>query len=247
MDGLIALEGAFLVERALTAGLEIEELYCVPAREAWSMGLAGGKIGARVMNEAGISEIAGYGFHRGVYALARRPPALSVAEALPEGPVRATVLVLPELSDPENLGAAFRNAAALGASALLLGPSGPDPLCRRSLRVSMGSSLRLPWARMAGPEDLAGLKERGFRSAACVLDPEALDLREWARPDRLALVLGNEAFGLSMDWLAACSDRITLKMLGGADSLNLATAAAVFLYALAPNQEDPNCAHPSRP
>jgi tRNA G18 (ribose-2'-O)-methylase SpoU len=247
MDGLVALEGAFLVERAIAAGLEIEALYCVPAREAWAESLGGGAVAAKVMNEAGISEIAGYGFHRGAYALARRPPALPLSEALPEGSGRATVLVLPELGDPENLGAAFRNAAALGASALLLGPSGPDPLCRRALRVSMGSTLRLPWARMSGPGDFAALKEKGFRAAACVLDPEALDLREWARPERLALVLGNEAFGLSEDWLAACSDRITLRMLGGADSLNLATAAAVFLYALAPNQEDPACAHLSRP
>ena len=65
------------------------------------------------------------------------------------------------------------------------------------------------------------------------LDPSARDIRSWERPPRLALVLGNEATGLSAPWLEACSDRITLPMLGGADSLNLATAAAVFLYALA--------------
>jgi tRNA G18 (ribose-2'-O)-methylase SpoU len=235
MDGLIALEGAFLIERALAAGFEFEALYCVPARESWAKGLSVGAIEATILPEAGISEIAGYAFHRGAYALAHRPPALSPAEAIPEGKGFATVLVLPELGDPENLGAAFRNAAALGCSALLLGPTGPDPLCRRVLRVSMGSSLRLPWARLAGPEAFAVLAERGFRATACVLDADACDLRAWARPRRLALVLGNEAFGLSEPWLEACPDRITLTMLGGADSLNVATAAAIFLYALAPN------------
>jgi len=219
----------------MAVGLEIEALYCVPARESWAKNLAGGTIKAMIMSEAAISEIAGYGFHRGAYALARRPHALSVDEAIPRGSERATILVLPELNDPENLGAAFRNAAALGASGLLLGPGGPDPLCRRVLRVSMGSSLRLPWARMGGPEALKDLEEKGFRAAACVLDTDALDLRAWKRPARLALVLGNEAFGLSDPWLAACPARITLKMLGGADSLNAATAAAIFLYALAPN------------
>jgi tRNA G18 (ribose-2'-O)-methylase SpoU len=233
MDGLVALEGAFLVERALAAGLRLERLYCVPAREPWALALAGAE-GAlpppTVLRESELAEIAGYPFHRGVYALAPRPAERIPGDCLPGfGSGRETILVLPELADPENLGAAFRNAAALGCRALLLGPNGPDPLCRRVLRVSMGSCLRLPWARLPDPDSLGGL---GFETAACVLDPEAQDLRSWARPERLALVLGNEAFGLSEPWLAACRHRVTLPMLGGADSLNVSTAAAVFLYAL---------------
>jgi tRNA G18 (ribose-2'-O)-methylase SpoU len=229
----LILEGAFLVERAIRAGLEIASLYCVPARASWAESLA---IKPTVLAEVDIAKIAGYAFHRGVYALARRPPCLDFAECLDTarigGSSPETLLVLPELGDPENLGAAFRNAVALGCRALLLGPSGPDPLCRRALRVSMGASFFLPWTRLDGPEDLGILEQRGFLMAACVLDPGAHDIRSWHRPDRLALVLGNEAFGLSEPWLAACSDRITLPMLGGADSLNLATAAAIFLYAL---------------
>ena len=235
MEGLIALEGAFLVERAIAAGLELEALYCVPSRAAWADALSGISKIATILPEAGISELTGYNFHRGVYALARRPPPISIADALSGAEGSATILVLPELGDPENLGAAFRNAAALGCRALLLGPSGPDPLCRRVLRVSMGSSLRLPWARLNRPEAFAEVTKAGFRAAACVLDPLALDIRSWERPPRLALVLGNEAFGLSSPWLDACADHITLPMLGGADSLNVATAAAIFLYALARN------------
>jgi tRNA G18 (ribose-2'-O)-methylase SpoU len=233
MDCLVALEGAFLVERGLAAGLEFEALYCVPAREPWARAIARGRVEATVLPAAGISEIAGYNFHRGAYALARRPTALSPDEAMPTEAGAATLLVLPELGDPENLGAAFRNAAALGCSAILLGPGGPDPLSRRALRVSMGSTLSLPWARLPGPEAFSILSARSFMAAACVLEPSARDVRSWERPPRLALVLGNEATGLSAPWLEACSDRITIPMLGGADSLNLATAAAVFLYALA--------------
>jgi tRNA G18 (ribose-2'-O)-methylase SpoU len=96
----------------------------------------------------------------------------------------------------------------------------------------MGASLGLSWARLAGSEDMGILAQRGYEAAACVLDPEAVDLRAWARPERLALVLGNEAFGLSEAWLGSCPHRITLPMSGGTDSLNLATAAAIFLYAL---------------
>jgi len=184
------------------------------------------------MPEGEISAIAGYAFHRGAIAFASRPAALAPLEALPRGCGRSTILVLPEIGDPENLGAAFRNASAFGCSALLLGPSGPDPYCRRVLRVSMGASLRLPWARLRSPEELADALRGDFAVAACVLDAEALEPKDWKRPLRLALMLGNEASGVSEPWLAVCESRLTLPMRGGTDSLNVATAAAVFLYAL---------------
>jgi tRNA G18 (ribose-2'-O)-methylase SpoU len=237
LGGLIVLEGAFLVERAISAALELKALYCVPARKAWAEEslAASGKPGAilpTLLSEAEMAEKAGYPFHRGAYAIAERPRERSLEEALDRSAGSTTVLVLPELGDPENLGAAFRNAAALGCGALFLGPTGPDPLCRRVLRVSMGASLSLPWARLRSPADMSALAERGYTAAACVLDPLAEGLRAWKRPDKLALVLGNEAFGLSPPWLGACATRLTLPMLGSTDSLNLATAAAVFLFAL---------------
>ncbi|MGA2544952.1 MAG: RNA methyltransferase [Rectinemataceae bacterium] len=239
MSEPVALEGAFLIERAVAAGLAIETLYCVPARESWARGLLGEILAPTVLSEAEISKVAGYGFHRGAFALAGRPRVPGISAALPLGSGRATILVMPEIGDPENLGSAFRNAAAFGCSALLLGPTGPDPLCRRVLRVSMGSSLRLPWARLRGPEEFHILASRGFSSAACVLDSDAWDIRSWTRPERLALVLGNEAFGLSRPWLDVCDARITLPMLGGTDSLNVATAAAVFLYIAMTSPSDP--------
>lgn len=238
-SGLVALEGAFLIERAIEVGLAIESLFCVPARESWARDLLGDALAPTVLPEAEISKVAGYDFHRGAFALAGRPTAKAPAAVIPAGPKGMTTLVLPEIVDPENLGSSFRNAAAFGCSALLLGPTGPDPLCRRVLRVSMGSSLRLPWARLTGPEELralaAGAGESvsgGFVTAACVLNPNAVDLRSWAEPERIALVLGNEAFGLSKPWLDACAVRLTLPMMGGTDSLNVATAAAVFLFSL---------------
>ena len=238
--GLLALEGAFLIERGLRAGLRLEALLCVPAREAWARGLGIPGLEPEVLPEAELAAEAGYPFHRGALALARRPAERGAGELAailagpPEPGARAsTILVLPELSDPANLGSAFRSAAALGCEALLLGPAGPDPLCRRALRASMGASLSLPWARLPGPEGLRPFSEAGYEAAACVLDPGAADLRSFRRPPRLALVLGNEAFGLSPPWRAACPLSLTLPMRGGADSLNLAAAAAVFLYALA--------------
>jgi tRNA G18 (ribose-2'-O)-methylase SpoU len=235
--GLFALEGSFLVERGRDAGLEFEALYCVPAREGWARSLS--SIEPTILPEVDIAQIAGYPFHRGALALARRPlesPAKDLAARLAGDPSRGTtILILPETVDPANLGSAFRSAAALGCAAVLLGPRGPDPLCRRALRASMGATLRLPWTRLTGPGCLAPLAQADYRIAACVLDPKAIDLRTFSRPNRLALVLGNEAFGLSASWEDACDLRLTLPMLGGADSLNVAAAAAVFLYALGRN------------
>lgn len=241
MDGRgerIALEGAFLIERAISSGLRIEALYCVPAREAWARLALGEALEPTILAEGEISAIAGYPFHRGAIAYAERPAAYTASEALGSDSGPATILVLPATNDPENLGSIFRSAAALGCSAILLGPTGPDPLCRRVLRVSMGASLSLPWARIEGPHELRALAEPGigtaggFMTAACVLDPAAQNLRDWTRPGRLALLFGNEAFGLEDPWLEACRLRLTLPMRGGMDSLNVATAAAIFLFSL---------------
>jgi tRNA G18 (ribose-2'-O)-methylase SpoU len=235
-EGEIALEGGFLLSRALEAGLSVTRVLCVPGREAEVRALltrSGSSIEPEAAAASGISREAGYRFHRGVFAIAMRPRRLAVGELLAGIASRRAVLALmPEIVDHENLGAAFRNAAAFGASGVLLGPSGPDPYSRRSLRVSMGAVLSTPHARLAGPEALDELKAAGFTIAACVLDSGARDLRSWSRPDRLALAMGNEAFGLSREWRSRCDEPVTLAMGAGADSLNVATALAVFLYAL---------------
>jgi tRNA G18 (ribose-2'-O)-methylase SpoU len=235
--GLLVLEGAFLVERGFAAGLDFAALFCVPARREWAEAQAEGRLAVETMPEPELAAVAGYPFHRGVIGFARRPAPLSASELAESLRAResATVLVMPEIVDPENLGAAVRSAAAFGCDAFLLGPSGPDPLSRRALRVSMGASLSLPWARAEGPAELTAFCDAGFTGAACVLDPGATPLSSYTRPARLALVLGNEATGLSLPWRDACRDSITLPMRGTTDSLNLAAAAAVFLYALRPN------------
>lgn len=250
--GEILLEGAFLARRAVSAGLRMLSLECVPAREEWARellsGIPGGEDILRVVPEATLSDTAGYPFHRGVLARAARPAPASLESAIsaciaresPTPAARPMALVLPELNDPENLGGCFRNAAALGCGCVIIGPDVPDPLSRRALRVSMGASLTLAWARLpslagGGFESCAEVfRRRGFRLAACVLDKEAEELSRYALRETapLALVLGNEARGLGPEIIAACDDRTTLPMGGGTDSLNVATAAALFIYVL---------------
>jgi tRNA G18 (ribose-2'-O)-methylase SpoU len=130
------------------------------------------------------------------------------------------------------MGALIRISAAFGADALVLGERCCDPFWRQSIRVSMGTIFRLPLVQsqdLAG--DLARLRgEWGVQLIASVLDDDAEPLAAVVRPQRLGLLLGNEAQGLAERWIRLCDRSVTIPMQLGTDSLNVAVAAAVFLY-----------------
>jgi tRNA G18 (ribose-2'-O)-methylase SpoU len=162
---------------------------------------------------------------RGVLASADR-----LAPLDPEDLVRAAsrVAVLEQLNDFENLGALFRNAAAFGVDAVLLDARCADPLYRRSVRVSMGHVLRVPFAVLADPwpDALHIVRDNGLRLLA--LTPSgSTSLRDVPLPQRWAVLLGAEGPGLSEAAMAAADERVRIPMTSGVDSLNVATAAAI--------------------
>lgn len=185
------------------------------------------------VGESGVlEELTGYNLHRGALAAMHRPELPDPAELLTDA---RRVVVLEDIVDHTNVGAIFRSVAGLGADAVLISPRCADPLYRRSVRVSMGTVLQVPWTRI--PEwDVAGpiLREAGFRIAALALDDAAISLDEFAadQPERIAIVLGSEGDGLSRHALAAADTVVTIPMLHGVDSLNVASASAVALWAL---------------
>ncbi len=138
------------------------------------------------------------------------------------------------MQDPENLGAILRLSGAFGVDAVLLGPDCPNPFSRRVLRVSMGAGFALPIVEADDLEaELAALAEQwGCERWATVLDPAAEPLAQLTRPARLALLLGSEGHGLTERWIAQTDRRVTIPMRSGADSLNVAVAAGIFLYQL---------------
>jgi tRNA G18 (ribose-2'-O)-methylase SpoU len=145
------------------------------------------------------------------------------------------VVVLEDIVDHTNVGAIFRSVAALGAHAVLVSPRCADPLYRRSVRVSMGTVFLVPWTRM--PEwstSLDELRSAGFVVAALGLADDSLDLDAFAleAPERIALVLGTEGDGLSRQAVESADVRVRIPMAGGVDSLNVAAASAVALWAL---------------
>lgn len=179
-----------------------------------------------------IEELTGFHLHRGALASMHRPPLRPMAELLKGA---SLVVILEDLVDHTNVGAVFRAAAGMGADAVLVTPRCADPLYRRSVRVSMGTVLQVPWTRT--PEWAPAretLLAAGFSVAALALAPDAVPLDEYAaaRPERVAIVLGAEGDGLSRAALDASDTVVTIPMLHGVDSLNVASAGAVALWAL---------------
>lgn len=226
-------EGVKIIERALTAGCRPRSLLLQPRWLAGVEPLLEGwpDVPVYVSTEALIERISGFHVHRGALGSFDRP-----AEATWEQ-ISATrrVIVCEEIVDHANLGAIVRVAAGLGWDAVLVSSGSADPLYRRAIKASMGASLSLPWRRMDSDADLTRLRQAGFALVASTLSTAAVDLVKFEAPERVALLLGTEGRGLSDAWLAAADHHVTIPMARGVDSLNVATAAAILAYGLAPS------------
>ena len=173
-----------------------------------------------------MAQVVGFHLNRGVLATANRAP----VPMMPELIARSRHLaVLEGINDHENLGGLFRNAAALGVDAVLLGPRCADPLYRRSVRVSMGHVLHVPFAELrCWTGDLDVLRTAGFRVAALTPAADAVPLvQAGLDTGRVAWLLGAEGPGLSAEARAAADLAVRIPMAPGVDSLNVATAAAI--------------------
>jgi tRNA G18 (ribose-2'-O)-methylase SpoU len=184
-----------------------------------------------------IQAMTGFHLHRGALASMQRPPLVApevlLGKALQQKASR--VVVLEDIVDHTNVGAVFRSAAALGVDAVLITPRCADPLYRRAVRVSMGTVFQVPWTRIEPwPAGLEVLRDLGFTVAALALGDGAVSLDELAanQPDRLAIVLGTEGDGLSRLAVKGADLVVKIPMAPGVDSLNVAAASAVAMYAL---------------
>lgn len=185
-----------------------------------------------------MNGIVGFEFHRNQLACVQRQELPKLGK-ITGGGDSSIVVVCPEIADPTNLAGIIRNAAALGADGILLGPSGADPFSRRSIRVSVGNVFRIPIRRAKDLEfELGQLRqEHGFETVATVLDPKAETLPGFRPKPRTAILLGSEGEGLSDHWIRFSDRCVTLPMKREADSLNVAAASGIFLYHLADQRE----------
>lgn len=233
--GLFIAEGAKVIARALAAGYALRSMLLEPK---WLGDLAevverADRDGVTVYvgTPAVIEQVTGYAVHRGALASMQRRPLPMVDDVL-AGARR--IAVLEDLVDHANVGAAFRNAAALGVDAVLLSPRCADPLYRRAVKVSMGAVLQIPWTRIENwPAGLPVVHEHGFVVAGMTLADDAITLDELVMENhaKLALVFGTEGDGLSAKVDRMLDRRVKIPMMGGIDSLNVAASSAVAFYA----------------
>jgi tRNA G18 (ribose-2'-O)-methylase SpoU len=231
--GVFVAEGRNVVRRLLTdSRYSTRSILLTPAGEASLRDLLPrfDSIPVFVVEQEAMNAIAGFNIHRGCLAIGERGT-LPRWDSLTRN--AQLIVVMEHVSNADNVGAMFRNAAAFGVDAVLLGPSCTDPLYRKAIRTSMGAALQMPFAVMDDwPADLQRLKAQGLRIVALTPRPGAEPMRNIERPDRVALLVGHEGDGLSEDALRAADRRVRIPMAPVVDSLNVATAAAIALYAL---------------
>ena len=228
-------ESPLVIGRALDAGIEpvsflMEKKHALgKGRELLSR--CREDIPVFVAEESVLCRLTGFHLTRGMLCCMRRP-ALPAAEALLQCTQR--VAVLENVMNPTNLGAIFRNAAALGMDAVLLTHQGSDPLYRRASRVSMGNVFALPWTYMPEGDYVSFLRHWGFTTVAMALRKDSFRLNDprLARVEKLAVVLGTEGDGLADGTIASCDYTVMIPMTHGVDSLNVAAASAVAFYQL---------------
>ena len=255
--GLVIAEGNLVVPRLLNSRYPVrcvvgfpEKLHLLldatsPQSENHQPGLAAVLSGVALysVSRETLRQVAGFDMHRGLVAAADRAEELSVQDVLDAANADDqphVLCVLEGVGDHETIGSIFRNAAGLGVRGVLFGAGTADPLYRRSVRVSMGHVLKVPFAHFSGTpttwqQQLTELQDRGYTVVAFTPNTEN-ELRDVVggvekNNGKVAIMVGAEGPGLTEHAMRAADVRAKIPMQPGTDSLNVATAAAIGFYA----------------
>ena len=238
--GIFIAESPKVIDRALDAGYKPVSL--LMERKQITGPAAGilsrcGDAPVYTADREMLAELTGFELTRGVLCAFHRPAPRPVEELCKNA---RRVAVLEGIVDSTNVGAIFRSAAALNMDAVLITPSCCDPLCRRAVRVSMGTVFQVPWAQIGEtPADwpekgMDILHSLGFKTAAMALSDRSVSIadEQLAKEPKLAIVLGTEGDGLAAGTIASCDYTVKIPMSHGVDSLNVAAASAVAFWQL---------------
>ena len=238
--GIFIAESPKVIDRALDAGYKPVSL--LMERKQITGPAAGilsrcGDAPVYTADREMLAELTGFELTRGVLCAFHRPAPRPVEELCKNA---RRVAVLEGIVDSTNVGAIFRSAAALNMDAVLINPSCCDPLCRRAVRVSMGTVFQVPWGQLGEtPADwpekgMDILHSLGFKTAAMALSDRSvsIDDEQLAKEPKLAIVLGTEGDGLAAGTIASCDYTVKIPMSPGVDSLNVAAASAVAFWQL---------------
>lgn len=232
--GIFICESAKVIKRALDAGYEVISLLASETVDAE------GKILLENINDVPVfvgedsvlKELAGYALTGGILATMKRKPLISVEEIIRD---KRLIAVLENVQNPTNIGAIFRSAAAMGVEAIILTYDSSDPLYRRAERVSMGTVFQIPWTKTDRDTDyLKILSDNGFATVAMALSDDSVNINDKRIKDekKLAVILGNEGYGLKDDTIKRSDYVAKIPMNPVVDSLNVGAASAVMFWEL---------------
>ena len=236
--GFFIAESFFVLNRVLECGMSIRSILVEPKRLDRVVHALHGCLQELTIFTADpdvMQSIVGYRVHRGVLASVQRPAELSVREAIGNS---GDIALLEGFVEPTNVGLAFRSAAAMGFTSVVISPDCADPLYRRSVRTSMGAVLNMPWARSPSWEStLTKIQTEGIPLIALTPHSRAQDLTEVLShgvpgDGRVAAAFGSEGPGLTSQVIDRADHLARIPMDQGVDSLNVGATVAVVGFAL---------------
>ncbi len=227
------VEGRWCVQRLIESRHEVLSVVVERGKESHVVNQLSDHTTVYSLPADQIRHLVGFDFHRGVLACGRRPVPHSIDQLRFGSELPALALAVLGVSEKENLGSMMRTSAALGVENVLIGPRTADPYSRRAVRVSMATALQLKFHSLDYPlEQLNELQaKRNLRTVVTTLDPAATPLHEFVPDKRESIVVvGNEATGVDPAVERIATDRVTIPLRMGTDSLNVSIAAAIVLY-----------------
>ena len=235
-EGIFICESAKVISRALDAGYEPESLLTEFTAETAdddvkAIFTACSGVPCYHADKKLLTQITGYNLTGGILCAMKRKPLKSLSEICADC---RRIAVLEDVVNPTNVGAIFRSAAAMGMDAVVLTTKTTDPLYRRAARVSMGTVFQIPWTYALDGDYISSLKEMGYYTLAMALSDNAINIDDGSLRgrDKLAVILGNEGWGLPNETINRCDAVVKIPMKPGVDSLNVAAASAVAFWEL---------------
>ena len=233
-EGIFVAEGEKVVRRLLSSGLPVVSLLFT---EEWfntfrteGISIAGDVILSIATKEI-VETIVGYNLHQGIMAIGKVPTERSLNEIVQSAKKPYLFVALDGLVNAENVGVVVRNCAAFGVDAVLVGETSSSPYLRRAVRNSMGTVFQMPVLHSPRLTDtLSSLRER-YQTSIIAAHPQNNEtIFGVTLSENVCVVFGNEGEGISPPVLTACDKQIAIPMMNATDSLNVASASAVFLY-----------------
>jgi tRNA G18 (ribose-2'-O)-methylase SpoU len=232
--GIFIIEGAKVVERFFNSSLVLVSILMTPE---WFM-LKKDELEARpecisvyIMDRLTIAEIVGFRYHQGIMAVGKVPESYSL-DSVVQADKSDILVALDNVISSENIGALVRNCAACGVGGLVTGETSADPYLRRSVRNSMGNLFNVPVIRSEKLTDTLDLLRNSYNYQIVAAHPrtDSISLEKVNFNQRTCVVFGNENDGVSEDIISKCNVVMTIPMVPGVDSFNVACASAIVLY-----------------